>query len=247
MEFNLSRIKFLLQVDYALHKIKVMYAFILLLIVLIAGLAFAHLSLTHKAGVISIWMVSFVTALLLGGSILTVLVNRDFRNHESAIHSLGLPASHLEKLTVRLLYTLPIFIISLWLIFYIVISSYEMLFQDGFNVEELSILSMLKNRMMFYFICLYLILHSIFFMASLFFKKFPFPKTLIIVTILFFSFCFIIALVKYLSVSGQNIVDIFPQTIWQIMVFIGDNIPWFLMLVPIGWVISFFLLKKKQV
>jgi hypothetical protein len=247
MEFNLSRIKYLMQLDFALHKTKIMYAFILLLIILLGGLTFAHFSLTHKAGVVSIWIVSFVSTLLLGGSIFTVLLNKDLRNHSSAIQALGLPASHLEKLIVRLLYSLPIYTIALWLIFYAVITVYTLFFRSDFDAEELSILHMLKSRMMFYFILIYAILHNIFFMASLFFKKFPFPKTVIIANIAFFSFCFIVALIKYLSVSGQRIVDIFPETIWQIMVLIGDKVPWFLLLVPIGWIISYFLLKKKQV
>lgn len=247
MEFSFKRIGQIIHTDFILNKNNLLYGLLLLFVIVISGMTFAHIIMPHKTGLINIWMLTYTFLLLVGGSIITVLSTKDLRIHKSAIQALSLPASHLEKLVSRILYTLPFYVLGLLIVFYLCMFIYEARFNKQFTGEDLSMLNLLKTRMIPFFTAIYAILHGIFLMGSLYFKKFPFPKTVIIVKVLFFGLCLFIALIKYLSVSGQRFVDIFPETIWQTMITIQEGIPYMVFLTPVLWVLSFILLKNKQV
>ncbi|WP_235293081.1 hypothetical protein [Portibacter lacus] len=203
-------------------------------------------------------MIKFAIILFLGGFYYASIAFREFSNLSTRAEFLALPGSSLEKITIKWLYTNPIFILTTSLLVFI-LASLLMPAMDRFVGQEY-VNEIFTSRIYWNLVGIYFILHSIFFFGSIAFNKTSWIKTVLAVMIIalviaalnavwfrivwadMFDGLFHVAEVNKRTEFGVNHED--PADMWQIKFFI---FAFKYLLAPVLWVASLFKLSEKEV
>jgi len=166
-----------------------------LVILVLAIVSLCILSNDDDVLMMSLWSTMY-TMCLVGGMILTSIIYWEFRNPAGRISYLTLPASHLEKVVSRGLYTLVIFPLAITAMFFCIFKIVELL--DGPAYKDVFISELLPT-----IIQLYLIAHAIVYMFAIWINKYVAPKTALIALVTFIGFVFLGALIFRIVFDAQ--------------------------------------------
>lgn len=210
----------------------------------------------HESELVLIYMVG----LFLIGTLYTNAAFQNLGNKEKGQYLLSLPATHGEKLTTAILYTTVFFPLVYTFLFWIIrtLAVRYVLWKGGsFNHFDWSD----HNDPVFYTLLLYIAIQSLFLLGSVYFKRYAFVKTVIVVTAV--GFLYVYFMVKMgraiipegLHWEGNRIVrnDIagdpsiyheYRMDKWleNTLLFLGKY-----MWAPFFWLVTWVRLKEKQI
>ncbi|CAL7960454.1 conserved membrane hypothetical protein [Gammaproteobacteria bacterium] len=184
---------------------------------------------------------AFALLLFFGGLWLTSRTFADLHNKERSQSFLLLPVSNLEKLLGRLLLTTIGYIVGVVLIFYIV-----SLLVAGFAWLALSetavIFQPIHKNIIHYFVN-YILLQSIFFLGSIYFKSNNFNKTILCLCGLTLG-VFLVKGVIFSVFLGANFLNG-----WQVLMLYGTKIQliFTIMVPPCAWLVAYLRLCESEV
>jgi len=209
-------------------------------------------------------LVFYPLTLLIGGLIFTSLSFNELSQQQSHISYLIIPASSFEKFISKLIIS-SIGYVSVSLILYFLLSVFTFFFNSiifGFAHQVFNPF----HRIIWYCIRIYLVVHSIFFLGAIYFRKNSFIKTILslfglaltysifVIAILFILY-FILSFNRhiYFSLTLFNNIDKngfnFPATlnvIFGILSYFIKTLLWYI-LAPFLWIITFIHLKETEV
>ena len=179
-----------------------------------------------------------------------------FSSTAKGINFMLVPASHFEKLSCGLFYSVLLFLLVFSISFYLVdIPASQLmhprLLQDGqqipgdyreygtANVFDLQIFDFAETARV-YLLPFYLSVQSVFLFGSVLFKRYSFLKTAISGLVLGFI-GFIVVYVANKTAFDNDTVFLFPQWVREIISVLTWLTP------PFFWVLTYFRLKAKQV
>lgn len=261
MELSINRLIKLIKRDWIVHK-KFALSFVLLLF-LFGGFVMWAASDVDKDWVQlnaippEAGMIVFVAMLFVGGSLLTLLTFSEFKRDTSRLQYLGLPASNLEKMLSKWLYTLPGFLLFLTVLFFIVYWFFGFVVESYYDVNFVSI-GQIDFRDIQHFMIAFLIAHSFFFLMAVLYNKYTIPKTiltafgLLAVTVIILGLIFRIVFFDhwegfYTPSPKQMDVDLsqsfkdWAENFFSNLQYVGVGV-----IVPFMWVISYFKMKEKE-
>lgn len=247
MEFNINRVMRLMKRDAIVYRKPIVLGVAAVFIVLMLLMV----SYAYDGGFVpEFFLVTrFNFSLLVGGLLMTTIIFWEFKSAAGRVHFLGIPASTLEKLVTRWLYTFLLFPLLCLIIFFLVFLVSSAFLEYNGNDEVFEVLS---DSLMAYWI-----VHPIVFMFGIWYNRYVAPK--IIVSALLFCLgavavffvmhrMFFNELYSGFALAEGLTVD--PDPTFQIKVegamvnvarFVG------LVFVPIFFtVVSYFKLREKQ-
>ena len=253
MEFNMSRFFALIRRDWMLHRklfftgLVGLFIFVFLVSRFIQFYLLPGLS-TEESGSandftgeeFSILMISFVGILFIIGGLLTSSNLGDFRTRARRIDYITLPASILEKVMSKWLYTLPLFVvilISMYLFFYQLFITLNRDFLTPDMLERGYTISMIGLK----FLQVYFVFHGIAFFFSFYFDRFVAIKGGLVSLVIFL----ILSLILNLTVDFE-MGDSLDVTIFYMLVFIQEHTYILMAITPILWVATYFVFKRKS-
>ena len=190
----------------------------------------------------------FYVTLLGGGFIFTSQSFSELQKPEKGYHYLTLPASHLEKLFTKWIFSTIIYLVAAYIALYIIA-----LIGSGLSVAlfktEFKLLA-LQNYEPFRMAGIYLVLQPIFLLGAAYFRSYSFIKTLLAIIIISIIISAFVTIVSYLmfGTSGINSSDfggninVFTGTIPQI----SKILFWYVM-GPFFLIVSYVRLTERQV
>jgi len=198
--------------------------------------------------------------IILCGFIFTASIYHENKNDQKHTQFLAEPTSNLEKIFVKWLYTLPLYILYISVIFIISYLFYSRFLGNILNVVYVP-LSELKSKYYMYILNIYMIVHAVTFLSSIVFKKYKIPKiiTLILfITIIANLIVVISARIIFREYIDSYSISITPANMKDITLssdFIDGaelwlgRLPYLLTLVavPYLWLITYYKMKEKQI
>lgn len=256
IQFNFNRFRALVNREfYTGFRTAFKFLLIIVLAIFIIGTITAAVNPTDEP--INV-IISFGLILMIGGALITSLSFYEFRKLQSRAQFLSIPASSLEKWSVKWLFTNPIYILITSLVFLILASIFIPIIEywsPGFYENEI-FTSIVYWRL----VGIYFIIHSIFFIGSIVFNRGAFVKTLltlIVVAVILAAINMIFFRIIFheyfdslfrmnpphgnvdFGVKYKNFDDI-PQIKFFIFIFKY-------LLAPVIWVASLFKLSEKEI
>jgi hypothetical protein len=246
------------------RKGMLIYALTLFLLMLLPSILTMIFSGPSYADIATYYKSYFISFLFAGGFIITSLSFREDMYGKSTQHNwLMLPASPLEKLSVKVIFSAILYPILLLL--FITVSS---LIIEGLNAMIFGNHYMVFNPVQplyWKLIAIYIVTQSIFLLGAAYFRKASFVKTVLMLNLLSLVIGLISILVvriifnKYfdgMSVDNDLIINNFgirfsaPESIDGIIEFkvfetIGKVIFW-VFVAPFCWVVSYFRIREVQ-
>jgi|GEM_PF-2407409 len=198
--------------------------------------------------------------LIICGFIFTASIYHENKNDQKHTQFLAEPTSNLEKIFIKWLYTLPLYIINTLVIFMISYFFYSRFLGNLLDVEYVP-LSELRPKYYMYILNIYMIVHAFTLLLSILFKKYKIPKIitlLLFITIIANLIVVISARIIFreyidsysISITPANMKDITlsPDFIDGAELWLG-RLPYLLTLVavPYLWLITYFKMKEKQI
>jgi hypothetical protein len=245
MEFNLSRIFGLVQRDWLRYRKQFLMGVVGLVILtfIITRVAQFYLLPDSQAG-FSILLISFVISLFGIGGLLTSSNLGDLSTRERRIDYLSLPASHLEKIFTKWLYTLPLFVLILCSIFYLFFQGYMFTHNDYLDPAVMVEGSHLSKRVAYKFVQVFIVFHAIAFFFSFYFDRLAALKGGLVTLVLFLGLAIIIGLIYR---SGElSVLDNTGVAIFNMLVFVQEKTNLLILLTPIMWVMTYVVFAKKS-
>lgn len=244
MEFSMPRFINLLRRDYILHGKKILYAFLLVILVLTILTLIGHRLISPNAGGgIQVIMICFFGFLIFGGGFLTSSNLGDLNSAAKRTQYLSIPASTFEKVLSKWFYTLVLFLSISYLIFYGFAAGYTSMFADKIPPEAQGFMDHITARMFPFFSMLYIIGHSIAFFFSFVFNSFVAVKGGLVTIVIFLVLSLIVAL---FNLGGEHSFDrIWGDAIFNIMVLLQENLKRFLLIAPVFWVLAYYVFARK--
>jgi hypothetical protein len=202
MNFNISRVRQLLKNEWVLNKKNYLLGSVLISIILtIIFIGLARESYAYRDE--GEQFLSYFFCLVSLGALITNLFFQDLKTKESSIHYLLQPATHFEKLFTKWLYTFFFFTIVFNILFYSIDIIY--VYYCNINItpsewrDKNKPLSVLKPFGAIWSIAtlIYLLINAIYISGTVFFKKYAFVKTSILM--LGLSLIFYISLEKFVQ------------------------------------------------
>jgi hypothetical protein len=232
MNFNLKRFGLLIKNDLLVNKQIIFTSVATVAIVLfLYALIFAN-------GVANFHPIAYLLLLFIGGFWTSSLAFKDLHDKQRNYIFLTLPCSNLEKFLSKLLLTSVGYVLCTLLGFYLlsllVLAIDALLFHHGqavFNPFRDNILFYLRD---------YIILQSVFFLGSVYFKSHAMTKTILALAslaLIFILFTFLIVIL-FLGPYGLSLLHMFTT--------IFKSIFW-LLLAPCCWFIAYIRLREAQV
>lgn len=162
-----------------------------------------------------------------------------------------LPASHLEKWSSRWLRTLPLYILSFTLVYWLASWIMNLVCLLAFN-EIHSAFNPFQEKIWDYW-QIYIIAHAVFMIGAVHFNKAATIKTALSVLVLQTAISFIIGIAAWIIFKSWSIEESmvtfnfdFSEQLELLFGKVGQLILW-LVLVPFFWWVSFLKLKEKEV
>jgi len=246
MDFSISRLFQLINKDILLYKKKVLLAIIVAIFVTFFATVLAHnlVSLNAGGGIQGLFLL-YIFLLLIGGGFLTSTNLGDLRSVSSRISYVGIPASTLEKLVCKLLYTLPLYAGGVSLLIWIFFKGYMAMYGDVLPAEALGIAEKMSTVLPLYFLRLYVFGHAVALFFSFFYNTYASIKGALVCITAFLSFCFIRSF--FITDRGFGLLENFGQSTWEVSSYLSMQPNAFMVLAPIFWVLSYFVFKRKSV
>ncbi len=244
MEFSWRRFRSLLQKDFLLHRNKMLLGLLLLVLLSFVGvIAGHHLINLQAGGGIQVLLLLFAFLLWIGGGWFTSTNLGDLQSSASRIHYLSLPASSLEKLLSKWLYTLPLYAISISFVIWIFFKSYLWIFGDILPMEVWPIAERLETVLSFAFLKLYVFGHAVAFFCSFYFNNYVAIKGALASIIAFLGAACLWAIFR--EDQGLSFLEVIEVSTGELMTFLVEDQMRLLILVPILWLLTFWILKRK--
>ena len=198
----------------------------------------------------------FVIGLFVAGGLFTSSMFHEFSNPQSGMWMLSIPATHAEKVLTSLLWSVVVFLVTYFIVFYLADVIYLL------STEQLSYLTILNpfKDGFYQFIFYYLIFNGVVLFGSIVFNKYSFIKTILmgIILLVFFNYLNAIILHSYLpevtiisntafdsfifSHEGENVsVALLDGQSFMSSVFVRGLLPMSI------WVLVWLKLKEKQI
>lgn len=246
MEFSWRRFTSLLQRDFLLHRNKMLLAFLLLVLLSFVGvIAGHHLINLHAGGGLQMLLVLFIFLLWIGGGWFTSTNLGDLQSSASRIHYLSLPASSLEKLLSKWLYTLPLYALSISLITWFFFKGYLWMFGDVLPMQVWPLAERMEKTMSIAFLQLYVFGHAVAFFSSFYFNNYVAVKGALASIIAFLGAAGLWAVFR--ENQGMSLLELIEISTGELMTFLIEDQMRLLILVPIFWLSTFWVLKRKAV
>jgi hypothetical protein len=191
--------------------------------------------------------IGFIWILFIGGVLTTGNAFKELRQPTTACAWLTLPASVFEKYLSRLLLTSVIYFaatLALYTLIYWIIAAVAKLVTDfsfpWFNPLQPAMFKALMN---------YMIIHALFFLGAIYFKRYAIIKTILTITI------FNIAITAFMFLVGKWVLSsyisdrliLIPSIRWESL----NKLPlitfvFWLAIMLVCWVVSYFRLKEVE-
>ena len=250
MKFNFTRFVNLIKRDFITHKKNILYICSGIWGFLAGAIAINYASNNNPSySNARFWVPIMLGLLLIGGLTFTAMVFKEFKTPGGRLQFLSLPASNLEKVMSRWLYSLillPLFITgSVWLVSSFCLAEGESIWYQLGEARP-------------YLPWLFVLLHAFTFLLALFFNKLVPVKVLLtsaavnIISVLLVSLIFILIFREYIDFQGQVKLDesmtmsrdgqsFFEYTVFPKLKFIA-----YFILAPFLWIVSYFKMKEKE-
>ncbi len=252
MELEINRLVNLIRRDFIVHKKSINYGFIGLSILLV-GLVFLKI-ISNDFGETSLrssfWFRTFTFFLIGGGLMWTSIIYWEFKQPQSRLTYLTLPASHLEKMLSRMFYSLILYPVVLGLLFFLVFHLVQLL--NGSVLWDTPMGGRFSTLAR-----VYVGLHSVVFLFAIWINKYVAPKAAIISLVTALLVAFVSALLfrivfsdlfTGLEMNGNFSIE--PKQEFKdkaengYLPFAASYLPY------VGavflWVVSYFKLKEKE-
>lgn len=259
MDFSITRLFNLIKKDFIISK-----KFLLLLIVSLVAVCALLVFFTSDGVPMNSNQVPpdageivFGVLLIIGGSVITATIFREFRNPPERLKFLSLPASNFEKVFSKWLYTLPFYFLVVCVIFIVGYPLFSSLIGSWIDVEYVH-LQELRPKYFGYLGLSYFLVHSGIFMFSLFYNRFPLPKIIVTGFFLAIAGFAVIALLTRI-IFYDHFQGFFRGTelmfskqlsndfqIWMEMFLLKLPYRFAMIGVPFIWLISYFKMKEKE-
>jgi len=258
MTFNINNFIQLVKRDFILNK-----KFLALSIVAIAAFIFIMMLLVtpdsdNNQGMLNIAGPIYIMLLYIGGLSFTAMSFYEFRNHAGRIQFLTLPASHLEKLVTRWLYTSIGYVFVITIIFLILYKVYNPMVMKWWG-QQLVPISSLDLNTYWLLIKNYMVLNALALIFAISINRFTIPKAIIILTgltilglvasVLIFRIVFNEFFDGWSIHSSQFDTYVPDSKFIRSMENISPNVLINLclaILLPFFWIVSYFKMKEKQ-
>lgn len=261
MELRINRLINLIKRDWIFHK-KFALSFMLILF-LFGGIVMWAASDVDSDGIhltdipAEAGMIVFVSMLFVGGPLLTLLTFSEFKRDTSRLQYLGLPASNLEKLLSKWLYTLPGFLFFLIVLFSIVYWFFGFVVGSYYDVNFVPI-GQIDFLHIEYLLLAFIVAHAFFFLMAVLYNSYTIPKTILTaggcfaVTLILLGLIFRIVFFDhweglYTPSPKQMDVDLsdsfkdWAENFFTKLPYIGAAV-----IAPFLWVVSYFKMKEKE-
>lgn len=246
MNFNLVRFGHLLRRDRMIYSKKVGLALLVVFFMTFIAAVMGHnlISLKAGGGVQALFML-YLLILLVGGGFLTSTNLGDLKSIGHRINYIGMPVSSIEKVLAKLLYTLPLYVISISSIFWLAATCYLSIYGEVLSSEALDIADKLINKMPIYFIRFYILGHGIAFFFSFLFNTYASVKGALVSIGFFTIFCLLRSF--FMPDLGLGIIENLGQSTWEVIIYISLHPNLFMCFAPIFWIMAYLVFIKKSV
>ena len=183
MQFSIDRLMRLMRRDWILYRKPILYGMAGVIVFLCAQVLIAVLQSDNGVLNTGEWLNWYGFFLIGGGLILTSTIFWEFKEPASRSQFLILPASHLEKVFSRWLYTLILYPLFLSLTFFVIYQATEV-----FSIAEPWPSTPPEFAIMG---SVYLLCHSVVFLGSIVFNKYVAPKSILSTLVVFLVTVFI--------------------------------------------------------
>jgi len=251
MNFNLNRFGRLVRRDWLVFQKPIGYA-VLALCIFLLGLIFYEVGFNeYEVLSMRFWSKTFSTLLLVGSGLITSIIFWEFKDPAGRISYLSLPASHLEKVVSRIIYSFILFPLALLIIFFILFKLTEIF--DGPVFMDVDLKHFVGTVY-----AAYIIIHAIVFMFAVWLNKYVAPKSAIITCVCFMVISLLVMLI-FRVIFSEHFVgwemsgnfrmapkDNFQQRVEQVWApFMNKVVP--LVLLLWFWTIAYYKMTEKQV
>jgi len=248
MEFSIARLIQLMNRDFIIRSRMVFSAILIMIFLFFLITLVAHKFVNPSAGgAMNPIMLWYFIMLFIFGSFLTASSLGQFATSQRRLTTLLIPASTLEKVFVRWLYTFPLFAITLTAIFYFFFNGYIDLYGHYFSEETGHVAERLRTKIAPYFVLLYGIGHSIVLFFAHYYNRHAAIKGGLISVGIFLIIGLIRFLFDYSAQSSSDVWFMLENAIINNMAFIGDNPYRLLWIAPVFWVLTYRIARRKEV
>jgi len=248
MQFSIARLIQLFNRDFIIRSRMVLSSILILIffffLITTAGHKFVKPS---EGGAINPIMIWFFIMLFILGPFLTASSLGHFTTSQRRLSTLLIPASTLEKVFMRWLYTFPFFVLVVTLVFYFFFNGYVDLYGHYFSEQTAHVADRLRMHFVPYFILLYGIGHSIVLFFAHYYNRYAAIKGGLISIGVFLVIGIIRVLYNYSSESPTDVWTMLENAIFNNMTFIGDNPYRLLWIAPLFWVLTYRIARRKEV
>ena len=246
MSFNTSRFLQLIKRDAIIYRRPILIA--MACIPVIAIMIFYIQELTEESAFSHPFFLSWYNIFLfVGGIAFTSMVMWEFRTVAGRTQYLTLPASNLEKWLSRFLYTLVVYPLYIFILFYI-IGSFGDVYGDKTSL----------GIFMFVSLKLYLVLHAFMYLAAIWFNNYSAPKVFfyglavfficVIIISIFFRLIFFDAFDGFLMINQDIKIEpneAFQSKVENVYMPILQSLFWWGLPIFL-WFVSYFKMKEKE-
>jgi len=236
----------LINKDLILYRYKVLLATLVIIIISFIAVVVGHnlISLRAGGGVQGLFLL-YLLLLWIGGGFFTSTNLGDLRTIGNRISYIGTPASSLEKVLVKLLYTLPLYAGGISLIIYIFYWGYMSIYGAVLPDEAITITDKLSTHMALYFLRFYVFGHAVAFFFSFYYNTYASIKGALVSGLAFIGFCLIRTV--FLLDNGFGYLENLGESTWELIIHISINPNLFMFIAPIFWIMSYIVFKRKSV
>ncbi len=209
--------------------------------------------------------VIYLLGLFITGTIFASMTFNMLGNKDKGLYWLSIPATHFEKLICTLIFTVVLFFIAYCLCF-ITVKTIAVIFLKeyikgvpGGSYKELGSVFNAFDGAIKYFLYAYFAIQSLFFLGSIYFKRYAFIMTSIVAALLLFAFGFYITQIQknMLDNGAWDMVTLIKRDtgsednyyLYSVSPAISNTLLFLLKFVwaPVLWFITWFKLKEKEI
>ena len=249
--FSLRRFSLLVWKHWADHKKRYGLSLFAFIGLLITWFVFTILIGDDQTMSDEIQKVTYFFALFVAGTLYTSQYFRDLGGRARAINFLLVPASAFEKFLCALLYTVVLFFVVFTAVFYAVdllmITLYKSFSGAEGVADKVTVANVFpvkffefNDRAYIYLLLLFFAVQSAFLLGSVFFRKYPFIKTIISGFIVFFILFCLVYLFHDQLFPDDEPSEVLPVWVGQTAMFVVYATA------PLLWIAAYSRLKRKQ-
>lgn len=251
MQFSIARIKNLMLHDGIIYRKSILYGFVALMAFTLFLFWIPTLENNFGGYDTGFWVGWFVSFLFIGGLLLTSVIFWEFRSAAGRIQYLGLPATNMEKLVSRSLYTHVLYPLFLTLVF---VTSYQAF--KYFQMTE--VLAKEFFEALPYIMGAYFSLASFMLIFSIIFNNYVAPKAIIVSVIVYVVSVIIGAgifrlimndLFHGMSLRNNRSMTLDSEALEPVGDVVLTLLKYFLLIVlpSFLWIVAYFKMKEKEV